>query len=445
MVVPKSMMESAMKSRVIVGVAMVAVVLSLTVTVSADEPRRDHVQYVEKTKYPVIEEMKDHNEELQAAAEAKTEEILAKVREEAEGRKEAKMSLRFDVSGIDTPDGPEAFAVQAWHFPPTPQYLTGTCWSFSATSFMESEIHRLSGREIRLSEMWTAYWEFVNKARGFIATRGESLFEAGSQAAALLRVYREHGVVPRAAYDGVLAEDGRFDHSLMQKRMTEFLDWCSDVDYWDEEFIIGTVRRIMDATMGRPPEIVDWDGAEMTPQAFLTEVCKIDPDDFVSLMSTLSVPYWTRGSYSVPDNWWHDQSYVNLPLDIWYEVIRSTASAGQSLVIGGDVSEPGLYGLEDIAVVPTFDIPGDFIDQDSRELRFINHASTDDHVIHLVGLTRIGDHDWFLIKDSNRSSRLGFFKGYFFYRDDYVRLKMLAITVHRDRVTEILDRVDAQD
>jgi len=88
MVVPKSMMESAMKSRVIVGVAMVAMVLFLTVTVSADEPQRDHVQYVEKTKYPVIEEMKDHNEELQAAAEAKTEEILAKVREEAEARKQ---------------------------------------------------------------------------------------------------------------------------------------------------------------------------------------------------------------------------------------------------------------------------------------------------------------------------------------------------------------------
>jgi bleomycin hydrolase len=441
MVVPKSLMENAMKSRVILGVAMVAVVLLLTVSVSADEPQQDHVQYVEKTKYPVIDEIEDSNDELQAAAEAKTEEILAKVREEAEARKDAKKSLRFDVSGIDTPDGPETFTVLAWHFPPTPQYLTGTCWSFSATSFMESEIHRLTGREIRLSEMWTAYWEYVNKARGFVATRGESLFEEGSQSAALLRVYHEHGVLPRADYDGVLAEDGRFDHSLMRQRMAEFLDWCRDVGYWDEEFIIDTVRRIMDATMGRPPEVVEWDGAGMTPQAFLAEVCEIDPGDYVSLMSTLSVPFWTRGSYAVPDNWWHDQSYVNVPLDVWYEVIRSIAAAGDSLVIGGDVSEPGLYGLEDIAVVPTFDIPGPYIDQDSRELRFYSHTTTDDHGIHLVGITRIGDHDWFLIKDSNRSSRLGAFKGYYFYRDDYVRLKMLTITVHRDRVDDILEHV----
>jgi len=433
-----------MQSRFLTGVGAAAASLALVMAVSADEPNRDHVQYVEKTKYPVIEEMKDRNKELQAAAEAKTEEILAKVHEEAKARKEARPELRFDVSGLEKPPGPEAFKVQAWHFPPVPQYLTGTCWSFSATSFMESEIHRLSSQEIKLSEMWTAYWEYVNKARGYIATRGESAFEEGSQSAALLRVFSEHGVVPRSDYEGVLAEDGRFDHSLMQQRMAEFLDWCGDVGYWDEDFIIDTIRRIMDSTMGRPPEAVLWNGVEMTPEAFLAGVCEIDPDDYVSLMSTLSEPFWTRGEYAVPDNWWHDPSYVNVPLDVWFGVIKKTATAGRSLVIGGDVSEPGLYGLEDIAVVPTFDIPGDHINQDARELRFYNHTSTDDHGIHLVGTTRIGDHDWFLIKDSNRSSRLGEFKGYYLYRDDYVRLKMLTITVHRDLVEDILRRVDGE-
>jgi bleomycin hydrolase len=101
-----------------------------------------------------------------------------------------------------------------------------------------------------------------------------------------------------------------------------------------------------------------------------------------------------------------------------------------------------MWGLEDIAVVPTFDIPGPFIDQDSREFRFSNSTSTDDHGIHLVGMTRVGDHDWFLIKDSNRSSRLGKYEGSYLYRDDYVKLKMLTITVHKDRVADILERVD---
>ena len=44
--------------------------------------------------------------------------------------------------------------------------------------------------------MWTAYWEYVNKARGYTATRGESNFDEGSQSAALLRVYREQESSP---------------------------------------------------------------------------------------------------------------------------------------------------------------------------------------------------------------------------------------------------------
>jgi len=32
---------------------------------------------------------------------------------------------------------------------------TGTCWSFSTSSFLESEITRLTGKQVDLSEMYT--------------------------------------------------------------------------------------------------------------------------------------------------------------------------------------------------------------------------------------------------------------------------------------------------
>jgi bleomycin hydrolase len=156
----------------------------------------------------------------------------------------------------------------------------------------------------------------------------------------------------------------------------------------------------------------------------------------------MAQPFWKQGEFKVPDNWWHDESYVNVPLDVFYAVVRDTAAAGESLVFGGDVSEPGLWGLEDVAIVPSFDIPGASIDQEAREFRFYNRTSTDDHLVHVVGFTELGGHDWFLIKDSNRSSRAGKHEGYYFFRDDYIKLKLLALTVHRDRVAAILERVD---
>ncbi len=69
-------------------------------------------------------------------------------------------------------------------------------------------------------------------------------------------------------------------------------------------------------------------------------------------------------------------------------------------------------------------------------------VGANDHGIHLVGHTELGGHDWFLIKDSGRSSRRGNHKGYYFMRGDFVRLKMLTISVHRDAVSELLAKFE---
>jgi bleomycin hydrolase len=104
------------------------------------------------------------------------------------------------------------------------------------------------------------------------------------------------------------------------------------------------------------------------------------------------------------------------------------------------VSEPGYNGYEKIAVIPSFDIPQAFIDQDAREMRIDEGTTTDDHGVHLVGWMRIGDADWFLIKDSARAARKAPPEGYLFYRGDYVRLKMLSFTVHRSFARDVLKR-----
>ncbi len=440
---PPAPEESTVRPSIPTAAALAAATLLATVAALAEEPARDRATYVQRYKDPVLEEMEAANDARREAAEKRTEEILAERKAADEQRDDEEQTLRFDLSQVARPAGPDAFATTAWHFPPRAQYLTSTCWSFSTTSFLESEVKRLAGEEVKLSEMWFVYWEYLDKTRGWVQSRGETLFAPGSQSAAVIRVLRDHGAVPLAAYPGVLAADGRFDHDALHDSLEKLLSWCREQGYWEEEVILAMVRRILDRTMGAPPETVLWQGVAVEPREFAQRVCRLDPDAYVDLMSTLSVPFWSRGEYRVPDNWWHGADYVNVPLDDWYSGLVRAVKAGFSVAIGGDVSEPGYNGFEDIAVVPTFDIPAAYIDQDARELRFANGSTGDDHGVHLVGHTLHDGREWFLIKDSARSSRWGKHEGYYMYRDDYVRLKMLTFTVHRDAVADLLARVDA--
>ena len=231
--------------------------------------------------------------------------------------------------------------------------------------------------------------------------------------------------------------DSKFDDELR-----DYLHMCRDEGWWDEESVTAHVRLILDRHLGPPPEEFEYEGRKMSPTDFFRDVIRLDTSEYVQIMSTLSVPFHTMTEFDVPDNWRPTATYYNLPLDDFCRYIGKAARSGYTVCIGGDVSEPGYYGEEDAAVVPTFDIPFEYIDQDSRELRIYNGTTEDDHGVHLLAVTEAGDRDWFLIKDSARASRRGEHEGYIFYREDYVRLKMLTCMVHSDVLEEIIDRVE---
>ncbi len=72
-------------------------------------------------------------------------------------------------------------------------------------------------------------------------------------------------------------------------------------------------------------------------------------------------------------------------------------------------------------------------------------SSTDDHVVHCVGLKEGGPETWFAVKDSWRTAYQGQVKGYFFYRDDYLKLKVLMIMTHKDAVADLLAKFPPAD
>lgn len=418
---------------------LAAVVLTAAGGVFAG-PRKDRVRYEPYRRDPVLKRIIEEADSLAAIADSVTNGIQERNKAEQKAKRDDRKVIRFDVSGIQRPGSPADFEAP-FHFPPVAQHLSGMCWSFSTTSFIESEVKRLLGLEVKLSELHTVYWEYVEKARGYVARRGDQPIAEGGEADGALIVMERYGAVPADVYTG-LRDRATHNHAGLIGEIATFLEMCRDNGYWEEEPVIEHVRTILDRHIGPPPERFEYGGRTMTPKEFYDEVLRIDRSDYVQLMSTLSVPFHSMDRFDVPDNWRPTYTWYNLPLEEFVRYLREGARMGYTACIGGDVSEPGYYGEEDIAVVPTFDIPFDYIDQDARELRFFNRTTQDDHALHLLAWKRIGGHDWFLIKDSSRASRRGAHDGYLFFRDDYVKLKMLFCVVHRDVVADIMPRIE---
>lgn len=413
-----------------------SLLLLLVILVAAQALAQDPV-YREKNQYPVLREIEEAREaraaEMQATIDAADERAEANANAEESDRP----SLRVDWSGIKVPAGPDAFDA-IWHNPPTPQFYTGSCWAFCSISYLESEIKRQHDREVKLSEMWIVYHEYVEKARRFIQERGHSVVAEGSQDHGTLEVCRLYGVVPRSAYPGVLTNDGRYDHTPMMRELKGYLSWVKESKSWDEEQNLAYVRSILNKHMGEPPVEFEYQGRTYTPRSFFDDVCGLDVDDYVSIVSRLNEPFGQYVLLDVRDNWRRKTDYLNLPLKTWTKVFKEALKDGYTVALGGDNSEVGMDGLHDAAVIPEWDIPKKKIDQAARELRIYNGQTGDDHGVHAVALKKHKGREWLLIKDSNRSSRLGQYKGYYMWDVNYVRLKMLAILVHKDRLEGLL-------
>jgi bleomycin hydrolase len=350
-----------------------------------------------------------------------------------------KKVYRLDVTGMNIPKSISEFKT-FWHTEPVSQGQTGTCWSFSTTSFFESEVYRLTGKQVALSPIYTAYWEYVEKAKYFVQTRGKSLFDEGSEANAVTRIYKKYGIVPVSSYSGLLPGQVFHDHSKMIKEMRDYLENVKTTNAWDENEVIKVIKSIMNYYLGEPPTEVVVDGKNYTPKEYLTNYLKLNPDDYVDVLSYMQHPYWEQVEYEVPDNWWHNKDYYNIPLDDFMKVIKHAIENGYTMAIGGDVSEAGYDSWSKCAIVPTFDIPSDYIDEYSRQFRFSNGTTTDDHGIHLIGYTTIDGAMWFLIKDSGSGSRNTGDKGYYFYHQDYVKLKIMDFMVHKDMFKDYLSK-----
>jgi len=354
-------------------------------------------------------------------------------------------SFKVDPSSFNIPTSRDGFKTY-WHNKPVSQGNTNTCWSFSTTSYLESEVYRTTGQKVRLSEIYTVYFEYIERAENWVKTRGNMNFGEGSEGNAVTKIWKKYGIVPLDAYTGLKPGQTFHNHSKMFDELKNYVDFVKQNNLWDEAAVISNFKSILNYYIGEPPTKVTINGKEMTPKEYMTNVLKFNPNDYCDVLSYMQQPYWKQVEYQVPDNWWHNADYYNIPLDDFMNVFKKAIKAGYTMAIGGDVSEAGFLAREaNAAVIPSFDIPSAAIDENARQFRFSNETTTDDHGMHVVGYMEKDGVTWFLVKDSGAGSRTGGIEknknfGYYFFHEDYIKLKIMDFMVHKDIMKDLLPK-----
>ena len=338
------------------------------------------------------------------------------------------------------------------------QYRSGTCWCFSALSFLESEVIKAKNLKADaypdFSEMFIIRNSYHDRALKYVRLNGYLNMAAGSGFGDVLEVIRDYGLVPQSAYSGMnygydLPVQGELDAVLKgyvqavvknpNKKLTPV---------WPKGF-----DGILDAYLGVVPETFVENGVTYTPASY-RDAMGINPDDYVNISSYTHHPFYSQFAIEVEDNWRWGLCY-NLPLDELMAVIDNAVDNGYTVLWGGDVSEAGftrdgLAILVDTANKATSgsdqerwvgkaeDKPAAAkelakelqVTQETRQQMFDEKTSTDDHGMHLYGTAKDQNGTkYYLIKNSWGVT--GAYDGVWYMSENFVKGKTLNFVVNK--------------
>lgn len=316
------------------------------------------------------------------------------------------------------------------HTPVISQGRTGTCWSFATTSFLESELMRMGKPETKLSEMFFVQHNYVNKAFQYLLYHGNNNFGQGSLSHDVIKIIREKGIAPYDAFPGLQIE-GKYNHRELMAQLKKELVALNkmksgEIDASD----FSSFDEIFKEHLGKLPKKVKTENGKITPLEYRDQL-GINPSDYVELTSYNHHPFYTQFVVEVPDNWAH-ALYYNLPIDELMEVMYNSINNGYTVCWDGDTSEKTFKHSEGKAYVPA-KIAGK-VDQELRQQTFYDRTSTDDHLMHLVGLSKDSEGNNCFYTKNSWGTESNDYGGYLHMTDDYVRLKTVGILVHKDAI-----------
>jgi bleomycin hydrolase len=323
------------------------------------------------------------------------------------------------------------------------QGRTGTCWSFSSTSFLESEIIRLTGKKVDLSEMFTVRNTYPKKLENYVMRQGKAQFSEGGLAHDVMNSVAEYGLVPNDAYSGLFQNETAHNHAELVAVLKAMADTYVDnpARSLSKKWKPAT-EAVLDTYLGENLETFSFEGKQYTPESF-RDAMKIVADDYVSITSFTHAPFYTEFILNIPDNWSYG-SFYNVPLDEMMASIDNALLKGFTVELDCDVSEKTFSSKDGVAVIPQ-DVENNIkalqgvypelkITQEYRQDEFENFTTTDDHLMHITGtLVDQNGTKYYKVKnswgtDETRNAN----GGYVYFSESYMRLKTISITVHKD-------------
>ncbi|RZJ68308.1 MAG: aminopeptidase [Flavobacterium sp.] len=317
------------------------------------------------------------------------------------------------------------------------QGSTGTCWSFSSTSFLESEIFRTSGKHIDLSEMYNVRHTYPKKAYNYIMRQGNAQFGEGGLNHDVINSAREFGIVPVGVFSGLTEDAKSHNHVKMVEELEALVKANTKKPSadWKQK-----ANDILDKYMGKDVTTFNYEGKTYTPKSFL-EMTKLKLSDYVTITSFTQAPFHTNFILDIPDNFSNGKMY-NVPLDEFVANIDNALEKGYTLALDADVSEKTFSGKSGVAVIPAnaddavsilSEIkPEKQITQEFRQSEFENFNTTDDHLMHIVGKVKDQKGNvYYKVKNSWGTQNVA--NGGFVYMSvPYLKLKAISVMVNKN-------------
>jgi len=335
------------------------------------------------------------------------------------------------------------------------QASSGTCWSYSTNSFLESEMMRMGKSPVQLAQLYSARRVYEEKAESYVRMHGAVAWGDGGECHDVLNMYMKYGAMPQSAYTGLNYGTDKNKFGEFQAVLKAMLDAVVAnhngklTTSWKDAY-----NAVLDAYLGKVPETFTWEHKKYTPQSFAREVVGIHPEDYVEIGSLNDKPYYKQTMFMVPDNWSFGQVY-NVKMDDLTDILDNALVNGYTVTWATDVSEKYFSWKNGVAYMPEkeyedmndsekkvmFNGPREerHITPEMRQKAFDNYETTDDHGMHIVGMAKdqLG-RKYYIVKNSWGDKND--YKGYIYVSKAYVKYKTTALLLHKNGIPNELRR-----